>query len=118
MFTSNKGTRLEPRNLNRAYTRICVAAGISRTLHGLRHDFGSMLVAAGVPVPTIAAILGHSSPLVTTRLYLHSNDPTAQAAVELAAEMLAGTAANPNTTTTRNVAVRSAAGELIILAPD
>jgi hypothetical protein len=53
---------------------------------------------------------------VTTRLYLHSNDPTAQAAVELAAEMLAGTAANPNTTTTRNEAVRSAAGD--IPAPD
>jgi integrase len=96
VFTSNKGTRLEPRNLNRAFTRICVAAGISRTLHGLRHDFGSMLVAAGVPVPTIAAILGHSSPLVTTRLYLHSNDPAAQAAVELAADMLAGTAASPH----------------------
>jgi integrase len=88
VFTSTKGTRLEPRNLNRAFSRICVAAGLARTLHGLRHDFGSMLVAAGVPVPTIAAILGHSSPVVTTRLYLHSNDPAAQAAVEVAAAMV------------------------------
>ena len=47
-----------------------------------------MPVAAGGPVPTIAAILGHSSPLVTTRLDLHSNDPAAQAAVEVAATML------------------------------
>jgi integrase len=60
-----------------------------------------MLVAAGVPVPTIAAILGHSSPLVTTRLYLHSNDPAAQAAVELAADMLTGKTASPNTTSAR-----------------
>jgi hypothetical protein len=61
-----------------------------------------MLVEAGVPVPTIAAILGHSSPTVTTRLYLHSNDPAAQAAVELAAHVLAGTVANPTTATARD----------------
>jgi integrase len=102
VFTSNRGTRLEPRNLNRAFARICEDAGLSRTLHGLRHDFGSMLVEAGVPVPTIAAIPGHSSPTVTTRLYLHSNDPAAQAAVELAAHVLAGTVANPTTATARD----------------
>ena len=89
VFTSNVGTRLEPRNLYRAFERICEAACVSHTLHGLRHDLGSALVSAGVPIPTIAAILGHASPVVTTRLYLHSHDQAALAAVELAGEMLA-----------------------------
>jgi integrase len=88
VFTSTRGTRLEPRNLYRAFERICAKAGASRTLHGLRHDFGSTLVAAGIPVATVAAILGHSSPVVTTRLYLHSHDPAAQAAVEVLAGMV------------------------------
>ena len=51
------------------------------------------MVAAGIPVATVAAILGHSSPVVTTRLYLHSHDPAAQAAVEVLADMVARTPA-------------------------
>jgi integrase len=88
VFTSKVGTRLEPRNLYRTFERICDTARVSHTLHGLRHDLGSTLVAAGVPIPTIAAILGHASPIVTTRLYLHSHDQAAQTAVEVAGEML------------------------------
>jgi integrase len=99
VFTSSRGTRLEPRNLNRAFERICDKAGISHTLHGLRHDLGSTLIEAGVPVPTIAAILGHSSPVVTMRLYLHSHDAAAHAAVEVAADRLAGSVAGSNATT-------------------
>ena len=45
----NRGTRLEPRNLYRAFERICDEAGASHTLHGLRHDLGSTLVAVGIP---------------------------------------------------------------------
>jgi hypothetical protein len=33
-----------------------------------RHEFGSTLVAAEIPVACVAAILGHSSPVVTTWL--------------------------------------------------
>jgi integrase len=87
VFTSIRGTRLESRNLYRTFERVCGKARVPHTLHGLRHDFGSTLVAGGIPVATVAAILGHSSPAVTTRLYLHSHDPAAQAAVEVAADM-------------------------------
>ena len=48
------------------------------------------------PVATVAAILGHSSPAVTTGLYLHSHDPAAQAAVEVAADMFGGAGRLPN----------------------
>lgn len=98
VFTSTRGTRLEPRNLYRAFERICDQAGASHTLHGLRHDFGSTLVAAGIPVATVAAILGHSSPVVTTRLCLHSHDPAARGAVEVAAGILAGPSRLPEHT--------------------
>jgi integrase len=56
VFTSNRGTRLEPRNLNRAFARICVAAGISRTartptwlwLHASRQREGSSAAVGSV----------------------------------------------------------------------
>ncbi len=35
---------------------------------GLRHSFGVAAVTAGVPLPTIAAVLGHAS-LTTTAMY-------------------------------------------------
>ena len=35
---------------------------------GLRHGFGIAAVAAGVPLPTIAAVLGHAD-IATTAIY-------------------------------------------------
>ena len=35
---------------------------------GLRHSYGVAAVTAGVPLPTIAAVLGHAS-LTTTAIY-------------------------------------------------
>ena len=35
---------------------------------GLRHSYGVAAVVAGVPLPTVAAVLGHAS-LTTTAIY-------------------------------------------------
>ena len=35
---------------------------------GLRHSYGVAAVTAGVPLPTVAAVLGHAS-LATTAIY-------------------------------------------------
>ena len=35
---------------------------------GLRHSYGDAAVTAGVPLPTVAAVLGHAS-LTTTAIY-------------------------------------------------
>jgi integrase len=107
VFTSVVGTRLEPRNLNRTFERVCAAAGVAHTIHELRHDFGSTLVAAGIPVATVASILGHSSPVVTTRLYLHSHDPAAHAAVEVAAAMFRASTAQNNSEAPADVSKES-----------
>lgn len=41
------------------------------TMHGLRHTYASMLIAAGVPVSEVSAQLGHASVDITLRVYTH-----------------------------------------------
>jgi len=40
-------------------------------LHDARHAFGSHLLAAGVSIPLVSRILGHSSPAITMAIYAH-----------------------------------------------
>jgi integrase len=37
----------------------------------LRHAHASMLIAAKVPITTVAARLGHADPAITLRIYAH-----------------------------------------------
>jgi integrase len=41
------------------------------TIHALRHTFASTLAMQGKPVTEVAALLGHSSPVVSLRVYSH-----------------------------------------------
>ena len=55
----------------RHIARVMAAAGIEGPQacpKGLRHAYGVAAVAAGVPLPTLAAVLGHAS-LTTTAIY-------------------------------------------------
>jgi len=61
--------------LNAQHDRACLEAGVSFRLYDLRHTFATRMVEQGkCDIPTLAAILGHSSLRVLTR-YVH---PTAQ----------------------------------------
>lgn len=62
--------------------RIAKVAGLRRfpTLRVLRHCFASRLVAAGVDIATVQALLGHKSPAMTLR-YSHSDPERTRAAV-------------------------------------
>ncbi|MCS6774397.1 MAG: site-specific integrase, partial [Thermoflexales bacterium] len=52
---------------------VCKRAGLPRIrIHDLRHLHASLLLAEGVPVPEVAARLGHANPSVTLRLYAHA----------------------------------------------
>lgn len=39
------------------------------TLHGLRHSYATIALSRGVPLPTVAAVLGHADPSITLRTY-------------------------------------------------
>lgn len=56
-------------------------------LHDLRHTCASLMLDAGIPVATVAKILGHSSPTITLSIYAHAikgSDDRAAAALEAA----------------------------------
>lgn len=58
------------RQLRECWDRARKKAGIDCRWHDLRHTCASWLVQAGVPIYTVAQLLGHSSPAVTQR-YAH-----------------------------------------------
>lgn len=70
LFTSEIGHLTDPRNLGRGFSRLLDRAGVGhKKFHALRHTYGSNLVAAGVPLPTVMKLMGHSS-IQTTMIYV------------------------------------------------
>jgi len=79
LFPQRRGDRpVQPNQAQKWFYAAKRRAGIvKRTgIHGLRHAFATHLVEAGVPVPTVQALLGHHS-LGTTQRYLHLARPAA-----------------------------------------
>jgi site-specific recombinase XerD len=65
-----------------------VQAGIADCrMHDLRHSFASALVSAGVSLPVIGGLLGHTQPATTAR-YSHLQDEALRVAAGLAASKL------------------------------
>ena len=92
-----KGHRIE---LKKDWRELCIAAGIvelgtvelargkertivtpSARIHDLRHTYASVLASAGLSLPIIGALLGHSQPATTAR-YSHLLDDPLRAATE------------------------------------
>jgi len=72
----------DPNSVWRTFMRILKKLAIKGTLHDLRHTFASHLAMAGVPIPAISELLGHSD-IQTTMIYAHLSPETHQAAVKL-----------------------------------
>jgi integrase len=60
------------------------------TLHGLRHTHVSVLLSSGVPVKTVSARIGHSTPLVTMSIYAHLLEGDDEAASDMFASLVGG----------------------------
>lgn len=62
------------------------SAGLTATLHSLRHTHASTLIASGLDVLTISRRLGHGSPAITLKVYGHlfKTDDRAAAIMEAA----------------------------------
>lgn len=72
VFTTGKGTMIEPRDLNRFLDDAIARAGLRRIrFHDLRHTCATLLLAQGVSPRVVMEVLGHSQLSMTTDLYGH-----------------------------------------------
>ncbi len=72
VFVNRLGRRIDPVALTRRFGRARDAAGLPPLrFHGLRHTYGSLLVAGGVDVASVKAAMGHAQ-ISTTERYLHA----------------------------------------------
>lgn len=83
VFTTELGTYLEPRNVSRAFTQLCQAAGVRPLrLHDLRHSAASFLLLQGVDLKTVQTMLRHTRLATTADLYLHVHPELQRGAVD------------------------------------
>jgi integrase/recombinase XerC len=83
IFIGTTGRRMGPSSISRLFRRLLVAAGLDKmgiTPHSLRHTFGSVLCARGVPVPYVKDLLGHED-IGSTMIYVHSTPVALRQAV-------------------------------------
>jgi integrase len=90
LFTSSIGTVLEPRRVGVYFEDVRKRAGLDKhTFHGLRHDFASLLLAAGVPGRVVMEMMGHSNYSMTANRYQHVPDELQRAAADRLDALLA-----------------------------
>jgi integrase len=89
MSTSEIGTPLEHRAVQRRFVRLCTAAGVPRIrVYDLRHTATSLMIDAGADLKAASENLGHSDPGITMRVYRHVRaDQRDQAMSALAAAL-------------------------------
>jgi integrase len=77
-----QATNAHRTDINGNWTRLCKAANIEDArIHDLRHTYASLLVSAGLSLPIIGRLLGHTQPATTAR-YSHLMDDPLRAATE------------------------------------
>lgn len=70
VFASTVGTRLEPRNVNRAWESVCTRAKVGQfRIHDLRHAAASYLFAEGLDPKVIQSTLRHTRLATTMDVY-------------------------------------------------
>jgi integrase len=77
VFASQAGTPLDVSHVRRAFKAITREAGLGEnwTPRELRHTFVSLMSDNGVPIETIADLVGHASTAVTEEVYRHQLKP-------------------------------------------
>lgn len=86
VFPNLYGGIMIPHNIaKRSFKEHLRAAGLSTAIrfHDLRHTAATLLLAAGVNVKVVSEMLGHSSVVITLRIYAHVLPHMQQAAVSV-----------------------------------
>ena len=91
VFTTNLGTAVEPRNMNRQWAKVRERAGIGRParLHDLRHACASYALAGGADLKTVQRMLRHAR-ISTTQVYVHALEDVPRAGADVMDRVLAG----------------------------
>lgn len=70
---SGTDTPIDPRTFQKLFKKVLNKAGVkNRKFHTIRHTFATRALEAGVDIKTLSEILGHSSVLITLKVYTHS----------------------------------------------
>lgn len=75
VFTVNNGGPIDRKNFqDRFFNPIIEKLKLPKMrVHDMRHSAGTLLYSLGIPLDIIQNILGHSSPVITKQLYIHSD---------------------------------------------
>lgn len=91
VFASECGTWYDPRDLTRWWHALTTKAGVGRRrMHASRHAAATNMLAAGVPLEVVSAILGHAGLAITADIYAKVGQDAKRRALETLAT---GTAA-------------------------
>ncbi len=89
VFTREDGSATHPETVTRRFRALVARAGLRPVrLHDLRHGYASLAMAAGVPLPIVSKLLGHSSVAITSDTYSHLLEGVGAAAAEQVAGLV------------------------------
>lgn len=89
VFRTRRDTPYFPTSVQRSWRSILRLAEVQyRKFHALRHTFASQMVAANVPLPTIAKYLGHANASFTLDVYTHAIPGNGKLVAEAAEKIL------------------------------
>lgn len=71
LFIGRRGTKLTRQGVSKRFSTYCQIAGVSASVHTLRHSFASHLLRGGADLRSVQELLGHKD-IRTTQIYIHS----------------------------------------------
>lgn len=80
----------DPDWLSRSFRAVCRQAGVRVRFHDQRHATATLMLDAGVALPTVSEILGHANPATTASIYAHGVSVSGRRAVEQLGAAFAG----------------------------
>lgn len=92
------GGHMKPTELQRKYRRHLKACGLRYVpMRDLRHTYGTLMIEAGVPLPIVSRMMGHSTTAITDRFYVRPHKSAQRDAVN-ALDALLGATRGDNST--------------------
>ena len=70
---SNRQITIDPRTIQRAFTKLCENKEIDATFHTLRHTFATNCIKKGIDIKTVSETLGHANVNITLNRYVHTS---------------------------------------------